>query len=245
MAAKIAETTQRPTHVVDLRNHGKSPHVAAMDLNLMAEDLIRVMDSMDIKQAAVMGHSLGGKIALAASLLYPERLEQVVALDIAPVNYDAKAPESWRTIVHIVESMRSIDLSRISRRSDAEKMLKEKIKSPGIRRYALQNLSRSSDGKWSWRCNLDHISNALGQLSTFNVNGKEIDEDDDSLTACPVHIIRGETSSYVQDSFLTTTRKHFPHSEITTIADAGHWLHVDQPEKFLEVVTSYLASPNT
>ncbi len=211
----------------DLRNHGRSPHHPRMDYPAMAADLIQLLDDCDCPQAVVMGHSMGGKAAMAMALAHPERVRALVVADIAPVNYG--------TADHghddILDAMAGVDFGRVAGREDVDAALARVVTTPMVRQFLLTNLQREGDG-WGWRLPVATLQQALPLLMDFPAY-------DDQYRG-PSLFIHGQRSDYVQAEQAPAIRRLFPQAEITGVPGAGHWLHVEQPERFAEALGDWL-----
>ena len=212
---------------LDLRNHGASPWAERMDYPAMAEDVADFMAAHALRSAAIIGHSMGGKVGMVRALTAPHLVDRLVVVDIAPV---ARAA----THAAYVEAMRSLDLRGVSRRGAADALLKPRIADDAVRMFLLQNLVSGPDGL-RWRINLDAILNEMEVLSGFpefppgtNYRG-------------PVLVVRGALSDYVEQGDLAAYAGLFPAYRLVTIAGAGHWVHAEQQEAFLAAVTPFLA----
>ncbi len=205
---------------LDLRNHGSSPHAAAMDYPTLAHDLIETMDALGLSSPAVLGHSMGGKVAMAAALLHPGRLGRLVVADIAPVPYDAH----FRGIGTAMQAL----IPGLSR-SQADAALAATIPEAALRGFLLQNF-RPGTG---WRIGLDQIVAALPSIEGWNVTGSY---------PGPALSILGERSEYVLPEHRPRLRALFPAIRFTTLPDAGHWLHADAPDAFVAAVEKFMAA---
>ncbi len=212
--------------MVDLRNHGSSPWAEAMSYEAMAADLAAVIRERAGGRAAVLGHSLGGKTAMVLALTAPELVDSLIVVDIAP----RANPDS--TFAY-VEAMRGLDLSQIAKRSEADAALADAVPDSFVRAFLLQNLERA-EGGFRWRLNLDVLAGARDTLLDFP-------ELDGARHEGPVTFIRGSDSDYVrlpEDEALIES--FFPHARIVTIENAGHFVHTEQPEPFLNAVREAL-----
>lgn len=224
LARRLAK--RRPVIAVDLRNHGESPWRAAMGYEAMAADLVGVIRHEARGRADVLGHSMGGKVAMALALSAPDALRRMVAADIAPVPYDHAHGD-------YIAAMRAVDLTRLTRRSDAEPMLAPHIPDPQLRAFLLQNIVLER-GQARWRLNLEALERNMDDLLGFP----------DDLPAerwdGPALFLRGGASDYVRDAYGEAIRARFPAAMIETIAEVGHWLHAEKPDAFLEAVERFL-----
>jgi len=211
---------------VDLRNHGRSPHADAMGYRDMVDDLLAFMDGHGLHRGAVLGHSLGGKVAMRLALEHPRRVERLIVVDIAPAAYRHDYGD-------ILEAMERLDLASIARRSDAEELLQPAIPDTAVRLFLLQNLVMGPEG-YRWRINLAALRRHMSEIVGFP-------------TAMPDGPYRGETlfldgerSDYVLPVHHAPIRHYFPRARITTVANAGHWVHAEQPNALLETVEGFL-----
>jgi len=212
---------------VDLRNHGDSPHAESMSYRNMAGDVRALMDRLDLAQAALIGHSMGGKTAMQLALAEPRRVERLVVVDIAPVTTE-------EDYTPYISAMQSLDLSGIQRRTDADRELTIDIPEPAVRTFLLKNLVNENGG-FRWRLNLDAIEASLSELADFP------DQRAGASYNGPTLFVRGARSRYVRSEHHPVIDRLFPDARIASIDDAGHWVHVDQPSRFVEAVDAFLA----
>lgn len=210
---------------VDQRNHGKSPHHDEMTYELMAGDLLQLMDKLGIQTAHILGHSMGGKTAMAFALRYPERVDKMVVVDIAPRQYS-------RGHDQIFKALFSLDLQSIQSRSEAEDKLAVYIHEPGILFFLLKNLVRDQQGSFSWKMNLEAIyhnyDNVIEEIEGEHPYNK------------PVLFIKGGKSAYIENQDMSRIRQVFPAASLFTIPLAGHWVHAEAPEQLYNRVVSFL-----
>lgn len=217
------------THLVvtpDLRNHGRSPHVPTISYPEMAEDLKAFMEVHWMFSAAVVGHSMGGKVAMQLALSHPDMVERLVVVDIAP----GQAEDNHSSIF---DALRGMDLSKIKTRQEAETYLSERIPDTGTRQFLLKNITRERDGSYSWKMNLpalwEHFDDILAP-----VHG------DDSFDK-PTLFVRGSRSNYIKDDDLPLIKSFFPQAKLVTVEDAGHWVHADKPVELLGILKEFLS----
>lgn len=216
----------RDVYVVDMRNHGDSPWDARMDYPAMAEDLANFIATEMGGQAHVFGHSMGGKAAMRLALDAPERVAGLMVADIAPVAY---------THSHLSEinALRALDLSTITRRSEADTALRDAVPDRGMRAFLVQNLRLSPEGT-RYRSNLDVLADAMETLVGWaEVRGE-------SFTG-PVRFIAGGESSYVKPAHHAAIHTLFPRATIDVIPGAGHWIHAQKPQEVRASVQDFLA----
>ena len=231
LAKRFAE--ERPVVSVDLRNHGESGWDGAMDYAAMGGDLLETLDAEfgPASRAVLLGHSMGGKTMMAAALAAPERVAGMISADMAPVVYEhSHAP--------FIEAMRAMDLSAVTRRSQADPLLAEAIPEPPLRAFILQNLI-IEDGRARWRLNLEAIAAAMPDLT-----GWPSSLEPNALTARrydgPALFYHGGASEYVTAAAQARIRLLFPAAEVEAMPGAGHWLHAERPDLFFETVSAWL-----
>lgn len=209
---------------MDLRNHGSSGHAAVMDYPSMAADVAETLEASGAVPAAVLGHSMGGKVAMALALLRPEAVERLVVADIAPVTY----PPELRG--HVA-AMQAIPLRPDLTRREADAALARTVPEAGIRAFLLQNL-RFGEGSPAWRLALGEIADAMPVVEGFPDLPGRYDG--------PVLVLAGERSGYVRPEHHPRLRALFPRAEFATVPGSGHWVHVENPQGFLALVEAFL-----
>lgn len=210
---------------VDLRNHGRSPHSAAMDYPLMAADVIALLDRQEVAQCALLGHSMGGKVAMELALTHPERIAALIVADIAPIAY---SPDSHDTIY---DAMRAVPLARIRNRQEADEFLSRYLGDAGMRQFLLANLYQQG-GRYAWRANLAALIANRDRLSgpPPAVGPSEV----------PCLFIKGSDSDYITPSSAAPIRRCFPGARLRVIQGAGHWVHADKPAAFNRAAGRFL-----
>lgn len=212
---------------VDLRNHGRSPHADSMSFDEMADDLLQFMDAQGLEKAHVFGHSLGGKVAMAAACKQPERIDRLIVADIAPVSY----PPHHNVIL---DGLAALDLDGIGSRRDADEQLAAYVDELGVRQFLLRNLERDSDGSFRWRLNVPVILKDYDNLRQSVCDG--------SSFSGPTLFLRGGSSNYITERNHDELFRKFPTARLVTIDDAGHWLHAEKPQAVAEAVINFLSS---
>ncbi len=211
----------------DLRNHGVSPWAETMGYDEMAEDVRRAMAARGHRGFAAIGHSMGGKVAMTLALSDGAAVERLVVVDIAPVAYPLHH-------LDLVRQLRRLDLTQIARRRDTDEHLAATIPDAAERAFLLQNLV-FEDGKPAWRANLAAIERNMAALADFPARPPE------TAYRGPALFVAGMASDYVRAGDETTIERLFPRAEITRIDRAGHWLHAERPEAFLDIAGPFLA----
>lgn len=210
---------------VDLRNHGESFHLDTMSLKDMAGDVLRLLKHLDVSEAAFVGHSLGGKVAMQFAHSWPEYVTHLVVADIAPVAYK---PHHNATLA----AMCGIDLRALKSRSDADAQLAAAEEELGVRQFLLKNLARNDEGGWRWKLNLAAIDHCYDDLRQAP-EGKPY--------TGPTLFIKGENSAYIQTSHSNAMQQQFPSHRLSVINGTGHWLHAEKPAAFNALVSGFLA----
>jgi len=214
-------------YALDLRNHGDSPHSAKFDLECMANDLNAFMIRMGIAKAIVMGHSMGGKVAMTFAQNHPEKVSKLIVVDIAPRSYG----EGQRSLV---DALIDLDLSTCSRQQDVHKALEPAIPSIEERYFLLTNLVRDEHRNFTWRINLKTIASSLKNLMK-GISPTRIFKK-------PTLFLKGELSDFITSADLAMINRIFPLSDVKTVKGAGHWVHVDESETFVQMVSDFASS---
>jgi len=221
LAKKLS--TQIQVITVDLRNHGYSPHSSEQNYPLMTTDLVELLDDLNIKAIDIIGHSIGGKIAMTFAQHYPDRVNKLIIVDIAPRQYKSEHQQ-------IFEALLAIDLSQYSKRSEVEVALAQSLPDKAVRQFLLMNLNISSQ-QLTWRINLSALFKNYHRLLEAVCERETIET--------PCRFIRGGRSHYVQDADEEMIQQIFIYADIVQIEHAGHWVHAEAPEQFLTKVTEF------
>ena len=221
VAEKLAASFH--VYVLDMRNHGASPHHQVMDYPVMSEDLLLFMENRGLTTASLLGHSMGGKVAMWFALNHPDRIDKLIVADIAPVSYT-------HSFNNLIQALKALPLHEISNRKQAELLLASAIPELGYRQFLLQNLILK-DGAYCWRIDLDIFLLMAPNIIAF--------PDVENITPFTgkTLFLAGEDSGYVKADDVITL---FPDATLSVIANAGHWLHVQQPVVFIEQVEQFL-----
>ncbi len=227
-------------YVVDQRNHGQSPHSPRHDYPSMREDLLELMDEQGINKAVLIGHSMGGKTVMSFAEAWPERVQALISVDIAPKSYRNLALASRTAANHsnMIDAMMKVDLSKIESREDADLALATYIGSERIRGFLLKNLRRNNKGNFSWRINLKAITDNLEAI--FEGMDREAIAARGGITGFPALFISGGDSEYIRAMDYQTIRDIFPTAEFVTVQGAGHWVHAEQPALLVKTIRYFL-----
>lgn len=222
---QIAEKLSAKFHVYvpDMRNHGLSPHALLMDYPSMTADLKAFLDQRGIKKANLLGHSMGGKVAMWFALNYPESVDKLIVVDIAPVSYQ-------HSFDRIIEALKALPLNEISNRKQAEAMLAAAIPELNYRQFLLQNLVLDR-GEYRWRIDLDIFDRMAPNIIAFPDTELSAPFTGNAL------FIAGADSDYVKPDDIAVL---FPEATASVIANAGHWVHVQQSDIFMQQVESFI-----
>ena len=212
-------------HLVDQRNHGRSFWSDDFTYEDMAWDLSMYMDHHNIDEAVILGHSMGGKTAMTFAIDNPDRCAQMIVIDIAPKYY----PPHHQPIV---EALKGLDLDKIKSRKEADAALAKDIEQVSTRLWLLKNLYWETPERFGFRCNLEVLAENMNEVGE-PLSGT-------AIFSKPTLFLRGEHSEYVRDSDLADIRMYFPKSEIETVAQAGHWLHAENPQGFMDALLPFL-----
>ncbi len=236
----VASEFENSFHVilVDQRNHGQSPHHSEHTYECMSSDLLEVMNHLKIKKATLMGHSMGGKTVMRFALEYPQKVEKLIVVDIAPKSYGSFSNYAQVTTdhLHIIDTLSGIDPAGYKNRREISAALKPAFPDKNLRAFLMKNIKRHKDGHYSWILNFEALKKNMEELMDgFSSLAK---------TTQPSNLetifIRGEKSPYVQDEDSMEIHRFFPHSQIVTIPDAGHWVHAEQHDLFVKTVKYFL-----
>jgi esterase len=212
-------------YLVDLRNHGRSPHIANMSYPEMAEDLFEFAEEQKLSRFSLLGHSMGGKTAMQFALQHSERVRRLVVVDIAPRQY---APRH----LEILTALTSLELNSFQTRTEIEEALAPRIPELAVRRFLLKNLKRDPGGKFRWQMNLAALSKDYARLNQ-DLNLAETFEQ-------PALFLLGGQSDYVGDADWPLIHRFFPRAEIQSIPEAGHWVHAEAQTHFIRIVREFL-----
>jgi esterase len=224
-------------YLPDQRNHGQSPHSNIHDYDSMRDDLFELAGDLNLNKFFLAGHSMGGKTAISFALKWPERIEGLLIADISPFINENTKYFAYNQHHTILNAMLSIDLSLISSRSKAESVLLEKIPSEKTRGFILKNLQRSTGNSFEWKINisslllnLEKIMEGIDRRAHFN----------QQITGFPVIFLKGENSDYLPLSDFRDIQNVFPAAEFIKVANAGHWIHADQPDEVVKYLKMLL-----
>lgn len=210
-----------PLIQVDVRNHGLSPRAEEMSYRAMAQDMFETLDAHHIDRVAVIGHSMGGKIAMAMSALAPQRLERLVLIDIAPVDYQTRRHDE------IFAAVRAVSDAGVHLRSEAAQVMRAHIKEDGVIQFLLKSFQ---DGEW--RFNVPALWDNYATITGW----EEV-----PAWPHPALFIRGGDSPYLDNHYRDALLRQFPAAHAHVISGAGHWVHAEKPDAVLRSVRRFFA----
>jgi esterase len=212
-------------YTLDLRNHGKSPHTEHHSIQLMVDDLNDFMFQHHISSATVLGHSMGGKVAMLFALQYPGLCTKLIVSDMAPKAYKRGHDD-------VFDAIFQVSLDKITTRKEAEEAMKPFLGDFGTRQFILKSLERTEEGKYEWKFNLktlfqdyDEIIKSIEMKTTYDN---------------PALFVKGELSAYIKEEDMEKIYQLFPFATLESIGSAGHWIHADKPKEFFETVLNFV-----
>lgn len=212
-------------HLLDQRNHGRSFHSDEFSYEAMTDDLKKYCDEHNLKEVILLGHSMGGKVAMHFAVTYPEMVSKLIVADIGPKAYPPHHQD-------ILKALSMLDFSKIKSRGEAEDILSEYIKDEGTRLFLLKNLYRKNKDEFGLRVNLPILSEKIEEV------GVALPEN--TVFKGDTLFLGGEKSGYIEPMDELLIKKHFPKATIGRISNAGHWLHAENPDEFYNNVKNFL-----
>lgn len=222
IARKLSE--QYRVLVPDLRNHGQSPHHDDVSYAAMVGDLLGLLDSLQLESAALVGHSMGGKLAMQMALSHPERVQGIAVVDMAPVAYRHNFNVIFRGFA-------AVDLASLNNRREADEQMSRHVLDPQVRAFLLQNLHRTDQG-WVWRANLPALEAHQQEITGFSPPH--------AAYRNPTHFIHGGSSDYLLPEYEPEVFRLFPRAQICKVEGAGHWVYAEQPQGFARCLDAFL-----
>lgn len=209
---------------IDLPDHGKSPRSSHFSFEGYAQQVIMTLQQMDIKSASVIGHSLGGKVAMWIAYLNAQLVDKLIILDIAPVSYEPRHQ-------NVISALKAVALNNIKSRKDAQQSMSQYIEDAGTQAFLLKSLYEH-DEQWDWRFNLKLLDRDYATLSDWTLSDQLVYKDD-------VLFIKASNSDYIVADYQMAINKQFPKAK-AKIVNAGHWLHAEKPQLVNRLITKHL-----
>jgi pimeloyl-ACP methyl ester carboxylesterase len=210
--------------LVDLRDHGRSPHTTATSYPLMAADVHALVERLGLRDVVLVGHSMGGKTAMVFAQHWPQLLRQLVVVDISP-------KEHANNHGHIIEAMLTADVAPGRSRKEVEAHIAARVKEPGVVQFLMKNLYWATEEQLAWRVNAPLLARELPAI--LAAIGPE-------TVRTPTLFIRGGQSDYILREDLPAIKEQFPNSRVETVPYAGHWVHAQAPDEVIALIRSTL-----
>ena len=211
-------------YLVDLRNHGHSPHSNAFSYELMAEDLYGFFREQHLYDAILLGHSMGGKASVLFAQQNPDLLEKLIIVDIGIKSYPMHHGP-------VLDALNAVKPETISSRKEADEIISSKLPDEGVKHFLLKNLYWKEKGKLAWRFNLPVLEKEMNQI---------IEALPELMIQIPTLFIRGDQSNYILEEDYAGIKRLFPNVDFKTIHGAGHWVHAEAPEAFYKLVMDFI-----
>jgi len=211
---------------MDLPDHGQSPHTEQFSYVNYAQMVMDTITALGLSQPVLLGHSMGGKVAMHIALHYPDMVSKLIVADIAPVKYSPRHN-------NVFAGLQAVDLAQIQSRKEAEAMMAQHIVEPGVIQFLLRSLSKNEHDQFQWRFNLPLLLRDYAQLSDGI--------DSDTPFEKPALFIKGGESEYITSAHRPVINRLFPHATAKIMQGTGHWLHAEKPSVFSKLVADFIA----
>ncbi|MGF1687633.1 alpha/beta fold hydrolase [Photobacterium japonica] len=210
---------------VDLRNHGRSPHSETFSYQAMAQDVLQVIDHLDLPRFSLIGHSMGGKVAMALTALAAPRIRHLLVLDIAPVAYHEHRHEN------VFAGLQAVNQHSVNKRSEADQYLAQHVMDPGVRQFLLKSFTKMPEGHYAWRFNVEGLianyATIMGWPEIPAFHGNTL-------------FMKGQLSDYLLPAHRKAIQRQFPTAKAHQVANTGHWLHAEKPETVNRIILNFL-----
>ena len=213
-------------YLLDQRNHGQSPHSDTFNYFAMVDDLFELISDHQLANPIIIGHSMGGKVAMKFALEYPAKVKKLIIVDMSIREYPARS-----THIDIINAMLSVDFSKITSRKEVDDLISAKIKNVRIRQFVLKNLYHINSTRFGWRINIQAVSDNLENVFEAVDSPYPYEK--------PALFVRAGLSHYVPDEDLKPIRKLFPKAEFITIEGASHWVHAEKPDELIKTILAF------
>ncbi|XP_030638059.1 sn-1-specific diacylglycerol lipase ABHD11 [Chanos chanos] len=232
IAKSLVQRTGRKVLTIDARNHGNSPHSPVLNYEAMTNDLKHLLSQLHIAKCVLIGHSMGGKVAMTTALTQPSLVERLVVVDISPAQTSVRT--NFRAYIQAMKEVKiASDIPRSTARRMAEDQLRNLVKERSVRQFLLTNLVEQN-GHYAWRVNLEAIANHLEDVMSF--------PEFNTTYEGPTLFLGGSNSAYISSEDYPEIQRLFPCADIQYIPDASHWIHADKPLDFISCIISFLQS---
>ena len=222
-------SNQFQVYIIDQRNHGRSPHSMTFTYQLLVDDILNLMQQQGISQAHFMGHSMGGKVVMNLALQQPHRVAKLIVVDVAPVAYEDRHSNVFKALF-------AVKLQELKNRDEAEVILRSFLDEESTVQFLMKGLFRDEQNHFQWRFNVQALYDAYQEIST----GIAPQQPFEGQTL----FIKGQFSNYITAANFSEIIDLFPNNQLAEIAGAGHWVHADNANKFMEEVEKFLREAN-
>lgn len=212
-------------HLLDLRNHGRSFHSNIFNYQVMVEDVVAYCKANNLDKVDVIGHSMGGKVAMFLAVKYPELVNKLIIADIAPKYYTPHHQD-------VMAALNAVDFSTNPSRNEVQETIEKYVTQPGVVQFLMKNVYRITPQQLGFRFNLDAFNSKEETIGEALISG-------DSFNG-PTLFLKGSNSDYITDADVDLIKNHFPMATIQTVSNAGHWLHAENPTEFFDKSISFL-----
>jgi esterase len=221
-------STHFQVYIVDQRNHGRSPHSKEFTYELLVSDILEFMQQHHIEKADMIGHSMGGKTVMKLALEHPGKVNKLIVVDVAPVEYEDRHSAVFKALF-------AVDLTVLQSRQQAEAILRSILSNDeSTVQFLMKGLYRDDDNKFQWRFNVQALYDTYDEISSGITAGQPFEGE--------TLFIKGEKSEYINASNFSEIIDLFPNNQLVEIAGAGHWVHAENPAEFIRVVEKFLLS---
>lgn len=221
-------------HLLDLRNHGRSPHTSSHTYKEMCDDILEYFNTENLFQASLIGHSMGGKLAMYFGLLYPEKLSDLTVIDIAPSDYSKHNPGYHTNIIH---NLMAVDLAGHESRRTILEEIRHRLNDYRLAMFLGKSIRVTEENTFVWKLNLPVLLKSLPDISCGFDELKSC-----GPSAVRTLFVRGEKSDYIQARHEADRIIYFPESLVVSVAGAGHWVHIEQPERLVGALIKFVKS---
>lgn len=211
---------------IDLPDHGESPWTDGFNIDRAAEAVYELIQKLNVNHTAVLGHSLGGKVAMRLALAHGDVISHLIVADIAPVSYNHSHQS-------VFDGLKAVPLDKIESRKDAEAAMSEFVKEPGVRQFLLKSLYQDNQGLWAWRFNVDGLIASYDHI----IDWEQTEQQFSGVTL----FIKGSESDYITPAYRDDITRYFPKAKAHVIEGTGHWLHAEKPAAFNAIVERTLS----
>lgn len=223
IAKQVAITHQ--VYIIDQRNHGRSPHSENFNYEILAKDILDFCVEHKIEKTTIIGHSMGGKVAMLLALEHPTFIEKLIVVDIAPTHYNGGHEE-------ILFAMAEAPIHAKTDRNEIDLFLQKRIPEFGVRQFVLKNLSRDANGKFEWKCDLEILIKNYRVLMDFPST--------ENIFLGESYFIKGAQSNYITNENWNSCLHYFPTAKLLSVENAGHWVHAENSIEFVEKIKTIL-----